>query len=339
MKPVFFIVPVLAIVLNWCYPDYKYLYGTFPENPVNMEDFNSEFDDYNSTSPILGGVSHLCFSTNRNSAGKDFDIIYKMLGVTMSKTTGILTVSTSTRIGNFIYVSNAGLIYAVSIINTSYNELGPYLIPVYGGREFQGTGYQSYDKAIFLYASDDPGNLDIRFTQNLSGGKYASPKNIVFLNTDKNDAYPTLNSDNSAIYFCSDRDGDFDIYKAEINKTGSLLEILSDSASTTITRETILLSDYSDKCPFITGNLILFASDRPGGYGRFDLYYSTFKDGKWTSPVNFGEKINTEYDEYRPIVKTYRDEFTNDLMIFSSNRPGGKGGFDLYYVGIDDMTK
>jgi hypothetical protein len=26
--------------------------------------------------------------------------------------------------------------------------------------------------------------------------------------------------------------------------------------------------------------------------------------------------------------------FINDLMIFSSNRPGGKGGFDLYYAGI-----
>jgi len=27
-------------------------------------------------------------------------------------------------------------------------------------------------------------------------------------------------------------------------------------------------------------------------------------------------------------------EFDNNFMLFSSNRPGGKGGFDLYYVGV-----
>jgi hypothetical protein len=56
-------------------------------------------------------------------------------------------------------------------------------------------------------------------------------------------------------------------------------------------------------------------------------------DGKWTKPVNFGPSINTSYDEYRPVIKTVTG-FTNDFLIFSSNRPGGKGGFDLYYVGV-----
>ena len=58
----------------------------------------------------------------------------------------------------------------------------------------------------------------------------------------------------------------------------------------------------------------------------------------WSDPINFGEKINTEYDEFRPIVRPQWD-FSNDLMLFSSNRPGGKGGFDLYYVGIDKINR
>ena len=46
-----------------------------------------------------------------------------------------------------------------------------------------------------------------------------------------------------------------------------------------------------------------------------------------------GPKINSEKDEYRAIViSTY--EFENDLIVFSSNRDGGSGGFDLYYAGI-----
>jgi hypothetical protein len=32
-------------------------------------------------------------------------------------------------------------------------------------------------------------------------------------------------------------------------------------------------------------------------------------------------------------------EYQNDLMLFSSDRPGGKGGYDLYYVGIAGMIQ
>ncbi len=77
-----------------------------------------------------------------------------------------------------------------------------------------------------------------------------------------------------------------------------------------------------------------FTSDRPGGFGGFDLYYSVYKDGKWSVPVNLGSKINSAYDEYRPIIK-YVDGFSSSFLVFSSNRPGGKGGFDLYYAGVD----
>jgi hypothetical protein len=29
------------------------------------------------------------------------------------------------------------------------------------------------------------------------------------------------------------------------------------------------------------------------------------------------------------------EDFTNTFLMFSSNRPGGKGGFDLYFTGIN----
>ena len=81
---------------------------------------------------------------------------------------------------------------------------------------------------------------------------------------------------------------------------------------------------------------MVFTSDREGGYGGFDLYYSLFTNGQWTTPVNFGEKINSANDEYRPITFSFNNI---DMMIFSSNRPGGKGGFDLYGVKIGDLIE
>ena len=83
------------------------------------------------------------------------------------------------------------------------------------------------------------------------------------------------------------------------------------------------------------GDVMVFTSDRPEGYGGYDLYYSLLENGTWSDPVNFGSRINTLHNEFRPVLKYfYYEDFTNDFMLFSSDRPGGKGGFDLYYVGI-----
>ena len=46
-----------------------------------------------------------------------------------------------------------------------------------------------------------------------------------------------------------------------------------------------------------------------------------------------GLEINTEFDEFRPIIDS-APYFENSVLLFSSNRPGGLGGFDLYFVGI-----
>ena len=79
---------------------------------------------------------------------------------------------------------------------------------------------------------------------------------------------------------------------------------------------------------------MVFVSNKPGGYGGFDLYYSILENGEWTSPENFGADINTEFDEYRPILFDEGVDYTRHMMIFSSNRPEGMGGFDLYFVGV-----
>jgi hypothetical protein len=116
-----------------------------------------------------------------------------------------------------------------------------------------------------------------------------------------------------------------------------LIDVLTNVQQLPIERDMSLSSAFDDKCPFISQDFIVFTSNRDGGFGGFDLYYSRFDNGKWSGPQNFGDKINTAYDEYRPVVRE-QFGFKNDIMIFSSNRPGGKGGFDLYYVGIDKIV-
>lgn len=307
----------------------KFNTGTFPDIPVNLGDINSEYDDYNSTSPIIGDYFPLCFSSTRNSKGVDYDIVYKFLDVHMSRESGNLTVADG--IGgpwNSIALEYANINIALSQINTSYNEFGPNLIPD------ARNNYRNKPLFVFLYSNDESGNQDIKYVHNLDAyNLYTDPKLVTWLNSSKDDAYPTLTPDSSAIYFCSDRADNFDIYKVALNKNISLRQNFEDTISKHVLIDNVLSSPANDKCPYIQGNLMIFTSDREGGYGGYDLYYSVFRNGEWSAPVNFGEKINTKYDEFRPIVKPFF-EFANDFMIFSSNRPGGKGGFDLYYVGV-----
>lgn len=59
-------------------------------------------------------------------------------------------------------------------------------------------------------------------------------------------------------------------------------------------------SNYHEINPFISPNedYLLFQSDRPGGYGKFDLYVSYRKDdNSWTNPKNLGPIINTNEQE------------------------------------------
>ena len=71
--------------------------------------------------------------------------------------------------------------------------------------------------------------------------------------------------------------------------------------------------------------ILYFVSDRPGGFGGMDIWYSLVKEGAATEPVNLGPQVNTADDEMTPFY-----DQRNGILYFSSDRDGGKGGFDIY---------
>jgi outer membrane protein OmpA-like peptidoglycan-associated protein len=68
------------------------------------------------------------------------------------------------------------------------------------------------------------------------------------------------------------------------------------------------------------------ACDRSGGLGSCDIFFSAFRDGKWSIPINLKSPVNTTYWESQPSINA-----TGKMLFFSSNRPGGVGGKDLWY--------
>ncbi|WP_143306243.1 OmpA family protein [Chitinophaga vietnamensis] len=80
--------------------------------------------------------------------------------------------------------------------------------------------------------------------------------------------------------------------------------------------------------PFVLpdGKTLVYASDRPGGFGGFDLWYATLDDdGKPLSSANLGEVINTPDNEQAP----YYHAATHTL-VFSTDGRTGMGGYDFF---------
>ena len=71
------------------------------------------------------------------------------------------------------------------------------------------------------------------------------------------------------------------------------------------------------------GQRIVWASDRAGGQGGWDLWQAVLRDGRWQDPGPLA--LNSASDERDPY-------FSHDgrWLYFASNRRGGQGGFDLY---------
>ncbi|MCX6301677.1 MAG: hypothetical protein NTW82_05800 [Bacteroidia bacterium] len=73
------------------------------------------------------------------------------------------------------------------------------------------------------------------------------------------------------------------------------------------------------------GEQLIFASDRPGGFGGLDLYISKKVNGDWGPPVNLGPQINTPFNEDRPFLIN-----KGNTLFFSSQGHRNIGGYDLF---------
>lgn len=326
------LLPVIVLFLVFsCWPpgmDPDKKDGKFLRDVVNLEAFNSEYDDYNSNLPSnRSGESYLIFSSKRER--KDvLNLVYFPAHFDYDKHLELK--KGEARPGNDYYQAyvNAGLL--ISKANGPFNVYGPSLL----SRDYDFNSYGGTKRLWLFYADDAAGNLDIKYAQ--EGTSDAAP--IPYLNSPANDAYPTFSRTGDKIYFCSDRDGNFDIYEISIprkEREDITLESLINPSDYKMRKVEELSGPHNDKCPYLDENLMVFISDRPGGQGGEDIYYSEYADGKWSAPVNAGPRINTAYNEYRPILPRLSN-FSYNLMIFSSNRPGGKGGYDLYMTGLKD---
>jgi outer membrane protein OmpA-like peptidoglycan-associated protein len=102
----------------------------------------------------------------------------------------------------------------------------------------------------------------------------------------------------------------------------------SDGWSSPVLLSSVNVNGYNSKQPFCTsdGKYLFFSSDRPGGSGKFDIWYAPLNaDGTTGTPLNAGSVINSGGDDQTPFY-----HHASHTLVFSSNGRQGMGGFDLY---------
>jgi len=142
---------------------------------------------------------------------------------------------------------------------------------------------------------------------------------------------PYISKDGLSLYFFSKRPGGFggnDIWvseRASVDDPWEPPQNLGPNINTS--------SDENAPTLSLDGHRLYFASDRPGGFGRLDLYVSRRHNRQdnfaWGAPVNLGSGLNTNANE--AAAAPFEDDITGTITLyFHSNRPGGIGGDDIY---------
>lgn len=73
------------------------------------------------------------------------------------------------------------------------------------------------------------------------------------------------------------------------------------------------------------GRYVYFCSDRPGGLGGDDLYRVVMTEDGFDAVEHLGPSVNSIGNEFAPMLSP-----DGTRLLFSSDRPGGAGGHDLF---------
>lgn len=210
-------------------------------------------------------------------------------------------------------------------INSPYPDYGPVFTPdgktMYFTSRRPGGSSSALEDDLYFFE-------DIYKTTKDSSGKWTSPQLVKELCTPNHESVLCISPDGKHMII-SKGEGNGDLYMCEKALFGKW------SAPVPMGKNINTNSRETGAYLVAGGKKVFFASDRSGGFGGLDLYYSEKRsNGTWGSAVNLGPKINTTFDEDAPSIAA------DGLgIVFSSKGHKSMGGFDIFKAKWDPVNQ
>lgn len=176
---------------------------------------------------------------------------------------------------------------------------------------------KSYVDLYQANVSEEGDLIDVQAFSSAINTPALHESNAVFTKDGKTMYFTRNNNKNGKASRGEDKISHLKIYRAHLeNGTWTNVEELPFNGENFSTEHPALSPDEKT---------LIFSSDRPGGYGSFDLYKVTLLDnGSFSTVVNLGPTINTEYREQFPFVSS------RNHLYFASDGHFGLGGLDIF---------
>ncbi len=220
-----------------------------------------------------------------------------------------------------VFIDNLG-----DKVNTAYNEYGAVI---------------SADESVIVFTARRPnstgGKIDPGLNENFEdiyisykdeNGQWTEAQNVGKpVNSDDHDANCGIAADGQRFVIYLGKSGNGDLYESVLN---------GDEWSKPESFGKRINTDFheSSACYSPDGRTLYFVTNKPGGIGEHDIYYSQLDEkGKWGEPVNIGPVINTKYNE--EAVYMHPDGKT---LYFSSEGHSSMGGYDIFKSIYDEKT-
>jgi outer membrane protein OmpA-like peptidoglycan-associated protein/tetratricopeptide (TPR) repeat protein len=175
---------------------------------------------------------------------------------------------------------------------------------------------------IFKYKEKDGGDI---YMSNLNGNTWSKPEHLnKNINSKWHESSVSLSYDSKRLYFISDREGNMgagDMYYSDKDAKGEWGPAMNAGPD--------LNTKYGEEGVFIhpDGKTIYFSSKGHGTMGGYDIFKSTFENGKWGVPQNLGYPINGPDDDVFFVISG-----SGNHGYFASSKQGGYGDKDIYKI-------
>jgi outer membrane protein OmpA-like peptidoglycan-associated protein len=173
---------------------------------------------------------------------------------------------------------------------------------------------------LLVYVDDKNGDIN---EANLRGTTWGKPQGLGNrINSAFHESSASYSPDGRYLYFVSNKPeggrGASDIYRVEL-----------DGRAPAVNLGPVINTPYGEEGVFVMpdGKTMYFSSEGHNSMGGYDIFKSTFEDGKWSEPENLGWPINTPDDDVFFVTSA-----SGRHGYYSSDRPGGLGGKDIYRV-------